>query len=36
MARLENTAIDRSNPAPPTEVLNILFRDILHEVWKNG
>ena len=36
MARLEITAIDRSDPAPPTELLNVLFRDTLHEVWKNG
>lgn len=36
MTRMENTAINRSNPAPPTEVLNVLFRDILNEVWSKG
>jgi len=34
MARLEETASDRTSPAPPVEALNSLFRSTLHEVWK--
>lgn len=35
MARLEQTDSDQPSAAPPTEVLNELFRGTLDEVWHN-
>jgi uncharacterized protein len=36
MVRLEQTASNRSEAAPPIETLNQLFRGMLEEVWETG